>query len=552
MTAEAAPNILTVMIEDYYQVGAFSRVIPSSHWGRFEARVKGNTETTLDLLDETGCRATFFACGWIADHHPEILAEVARRGHEVACQGYVHHNIRDMTPETFRDDVRRSRDAVEQATGLPVQGFRIGRGWIGPRDLWALGVLAEVGFAYDASLGPIGRAFADKPGWLTVHQHPTEAGPLWEVPVSSLGVAGWSVPISGGNYLRQLPERPLRWAADRWVRRQAAPLVMYFHVWELDADQPSIAAAGRLQRLRHYRNLDAMTARVRRFLEAFPFTGIADHLGLSSDREVAATSTAAEAPAAAVETRRPLTVVIPCYNEETALPYLKRTLERFAATAGAPYDTRFVFVDDGSQDATWTILGEYFGDRADCQLVRHGTNRGVAAAVLTGIEAATTDVVAVIDADCTFDPHQIATMMPLMEDGVDVVSASPMHRLGEVVNVPAWRLALSHGAAFLYRLVLHHKAASYTSCFRIYRREAVAGMTLANEGFCGMAEILGRLDLAGARIVECPAVLEARLLGRSKINTVRTIADHLRLIARLAAARWLGTPLPAGRGAGAR
>lgn len=101
------------------------------------------------------------------------------------------------------------------------------------------------------------------------------------------------------------------------------------------------------------------------------------------------------------------------------------------------------------------------------------------------------------------------------------------------------------GAAALYRIVLRHQLTSYTSCFRIYRRRAIAGLTLSDPGFCGVAEILGRLDLAGCRIIEYPAVLETRVLGQSKIRVLHTVGDHLRLLARLAACRWLGRPLPA-------
>jgi hypothetical protein len=126
----------------------------------------------------------------------------------------------------------------------------------------------------------------------------------------------------------------------------------------------------------------------------------------------------------------------------------------------------------------------------------------------------------------------------MLEDGVDLVTASPYHPQGKVFNVPAWRLSLSKGLSRLYRLVLDHKLATYTSCFRVYRRGAVMGLPVKAGGFLGVAEMLGLLDLAGGRIVECPAALEVRLLGRSKMKIARTMAGHLRLLARLAAARY--------------
>jgi glycosyltransferase involved in cell wall biosynthesis len=231
-------------------------------------------------------------------------------------------------------------------------------------------------------------------------------------------------------------------------------------------------------------------------------------------------------------------VVVPCYNEERVLFYLANTLRSVAAALGSDYRLTFLFVDDGSSDATWASLRRRFASRPDCALVRHGENRGVAAAILTGLRRAETEIVASIDCDCTYDPHQLRSMLPLLAPGVDLVTASPYHPAGRVRNVPSWRLFLSRSLSRLYSLVLHQRLATYTSCFRVYRRSAVTSLPVREGGFLGVAEMLGLLDLAGGRIVECPAVLEARLLGYSKMKIARTCAGHLGLLARLARLRW--------------
>lgn len=554
--ATARRHIVTINVEDYFQVGAFSQLIPYAHWERFEGRVKRNTETTLALLAQTRNRATFFASGWMAENQPAILRTIVEHGHELACQGYHQQSVRELPPSAFRTDLQRSRKALEDATGRAVQGFRIGRGWIGPDDLWALDVLAEEGFRFDSSLCPRGRQFAREPGRFIVHRHRGPSGELWEVPVSAARIGGVAVPFSGGNYVRQLPEWPVREAAVRWTERREGPLVMYFHIWELDTEQPNISAASWLQRLRHYRNLAAMPGRMRHFLERYPFTSISDYLSLADEAAPLPAATTAggadDVPAhvpsqpGPAEGARDLTVVVPCYNEEASLAYLDRTLAAFAEAHRAALRLRFVFVDDGSTDATWDRLETLFGRRRDCTLLRHARNRGIAAAIVTGIARAESELVAVVDADCTFDPMQLGEMVRLMGPDVAAVAASPFHASGRVANVPPWRLALSRGAAFLYRCVLNHQFSSYTSCFRIYRRSAVADIGVWKSGFCGVAEILARLDLAGHRLVECPAALETRVLGQSKINLLRTIADHLHLLGRLACARWLGIPLPEG------
>jgi len=110
-------HILTVGLEDWFQVGAFQRLIEKNQWYRFETRLEWTTRTTLDLLDEYNTKATFFVLGWIAERMPELIAEVADRGHEIASRGFYHRNIRDLTREEFRDDLAKSREVLEAAAG---------------------------------------------------------------------------------------------------------------------------------------------------------------------------------------------------------------------------------------------------------------------------------------------------------------------------------------------------------------------------------------------------------------------------------------------------
>jgi hypothetical protein len=341
-----------------------------------------------------------------------------------------------------------------------------------------------------------------------------------------------------------------------------SPLVMYFHTWEMDPDQPRISAASLASRVRHYRNLSRVPDILRDYLREYRFTGIADHLGLPSvapaprDRTRLRSPTATRPPSIRVTTEdaaprarpQPVTVVVPCYNEEGTLPYLANTLQSVEAEFSARYDLRFLFVDDCSTDGTWAALQRVFGKRANCSLLRHPRNRGVAAAICTGIAAAETEVVCSIDCDCTYDPHELARMIPLLEEDVDLVVASPYHPDGGVRNVPQWRLFLSRSASFLYRRILRQKLHTYTSCFRVYRRSTVAALELRHQGFLGVAEIVGRLDLTGGRIVEHPTTLEVRMLGRSKMKVARTVLGHLRLLFELLRLRLLGDRAPLGRG----
>ncbi|MGB7925279.1 MAG: XrtA system polysaccharide deacetylase [Pyrinomonadaceae bacterium] len=565
-------HLLTVMLEDYFHVAAFEGLIQHSQWYRFETRFEQNTLKALDLLDRFNIKATFFVLGWVADKQPEIVREVARRGHELGSRGLYHRDIHGMTPAEFRDDLARSRDAVERASGAKVLGYRAARRWTKPSDLWALDILAEEGYVYDSSLVPISRSFRHEPWRRFAHQHEAGGKSIWEFPVSTCNLLGWRLPIAGGNYFRQFPHTLLKHAVEHWHRTFDAPFVMYTHVWELDPEQPRISGASPLTKLRHYRNLDKMAWVLEDYFKKYRFVGMADYLGLGrhaldetreltsgdqpadvvSDRrrphalavssQPVMTEETREAVGSPVKARTPVSVVIPCYNEELILPYLSNTLKSVEAALESDYELRFIFVDDSSTDATPQSLNQLFGSWANCSFVRHTRNLGVAAAILHGIRRAETEIVCSIDCDCTYDPHELRTMIPLLTEGVDMVTASPYHPQGGVRNVPEWRLALSKGASMLYRRVLRQRLFTYTSCFRVYRRSALVDLRLGETGFLGVAETLGRLDLGGAKIVEYPATLEVRLFGRSKMKVARTIGGHLRLLVKLLAMRMRSRP----------
>ncbi|MBV9958355.1 MAG: glycosyltransferase, partial [Acidobacteria bacterium] len=415
-------------------------------------------------------------------------------------------------------------------------------------DLWALDVLAEEGYAYDSSFVPDVRSTQQDARLRFAHQHHCGDKDVWEFPVSTFKLGKYMVPIAGGNYFRQIPHTLLKHAVDHWDRTYDAPFVMYFHVWELDPEQPRISAASRLTRLRHYRKLDKMEWVLQEYFSKYRFVGGAEYLGLNTalDESRAVADVAAPAPievstealpVPASDGRTPVSVVVPCFNEELALHYLSNTLKSVRSSLEKDYDLRLIFVDDASTDKTWTSLHDLFGAQPNCKFLKHERNQGVAAAILTGLRAAETEIVCSIDCDCTYDPHELRNMIPLLSEGVDMVTASPYHPQGAVRNVPSWRLSLSKASSFLYRQVLRQKLYTYTSCFRTYRKSAVAPLEVKEGGFLGVAEILGRLDLSGAKIVEYPATLEVRLFGWSKMKILRTIAGHLRLLSRLLAMR---------------
>jgi len=548
-------NILTVLLEDYFHVEAFNRIIESKQWYRFETRFEENTLNTLDLLDRFQIKATFFVLGWIADRQPQIVKEVARRGHEIASRGYFHRSIREMTPAEFRDDLKRAREALNQAADTEILGYRAAKRWSDPSDLWGLDILAEEGYSYDSSVVPNPLSGKSASARRFAYKHSHNEHSIWELPISTVRIGPLLLPV-GGNFIRQFPHTLIKKAVEGLHRHEQSPFVMYFHVWELDQIQPRIEGASKLMKIRHYRNLQKMPWILEDYFTKYNFSSAADYLGLRNSTVSSASNgqqpyqLVSEAVAeesvnpqtkkdATASEKLPVTIVVPCFNEELVLPYLANTLKSVENSLSENYDLRFVFVDDGSSDKTFEGLQTLFGGLQKSDCVRHSKNQGPAAAILTGIANAQTEVVCSIDCDCTYDPHELAQMIPLLTTGVDLVTASPYHPEGQVRNVPKWRLSLSRGASILYRRVLHQKLHTYTSCFRVYRKSTVTGLSLANKGFLGVAEILGKLDLRGAKIVEYPTTLELRLFGRSKMKVARTIAGHLGLMTRLLRMRFI-------------
>ncbi len=547
-TAPAKKHLLTVLVEDYFHVGAFENLIRERNWSNFEPRYEQNTLKALDLLDEFDTKATFFVLGWIAEQNPKLVKEIVRRGHEVASRGFYHRSLRNLTSEEFREDVRKTNRVLEEASGQKIVGYRAAEKLNYEKDGWILDVLAEENLLYDASFLP---TRADAKSKRLAHQYHSGGKVIREFPYSTTDVGVALLPISGGNYLRQIPHTLMRHAVENWHAQTDAPFVLYFHVWELDPEQPRINAASHYNRVRHYRKLDKMEWVLKEYLKKYQFVTGAEFLGVSEELRITNYELQAEdsrksavgSPQSEVENpKSKITIVIPCYNEEAALPYLANTLRGVEAELSASYEPEFIFVDDASRDNTFGKLTELFGERENVRLVRHEQNQGVAAGIMTGLKAAKTEIVCSMDCDCTYDPHELENMIPFLSIDVDMVTASPYHKEGGVRNVPDWRLFLSKGASFLYRRALKAKLSTYTSCFRVYRRSSVVDLDLREKGFLGVAEMLGKLDLRGGKIVEYPAVLEVRLFGFSKMKTARTIFGHLKLLTHLSRERVFGKP----------
>lgn len=263
-------NVLTIDVEEYFHVSAFDDIITAEDWPRYESRVDLSTRRLLERCSEAGAKATFFVLGWVAERHPDLVQAIRADGHEVASHGYAHRVLTALTPTQFRADVRHAKHILEDVLGEPVLGYRAPSFTIMEDTVWALRILVEEGYLYDSSIMPV---WHDRYGLHGAnpycHRLMTAAGPIWEIPPSTLPVRNMRMPIAGGGYFRLWPYRLMR----RWLRTIEAtghPLVVYLHPWEIDPDQPRLKASA-LSRYRHYLNLDKTETRLVRLLQDFQF-----------------------------------------------------------------------------------------------------------------------------------------------------------------------------------------------------------------------------------------------------------------------------------------
>lgn len=290
----AVVNAMTVDVEDYFHVSVFDGVIPRHQWDGLDSRVCRNTQRLLEIFEQSGVHATFFVLGWVAERFPSLVQEIAAAGHEIASHGHGHRLVYDLTRAAFRDDVRRSKDVLESATGAPVYGYRAPSYSVTARSLWALDVLIEEGFRYDASIFPIHH---DRYGIPESPRHPyvlQREYSLVEAPGSTVRVGPVNLPVAGGGYFRILPYAWTRWGIGRLNRAERKPAIFYLHPWEIDPDQPRLPVS-RLTALRHYSNLDDTMNRLDRMMNDFAFDTIASALNVAGTAAAPATARLAHA-----------------------------------------------------------------------------------------------------------------------------------------------------------------------------------------------------------------------------------------------------------------
>ena len=277
-SAHKAWHILSVDVEDYFQVEAFAGTVPRESWDRYSCRVADNCRRLLDLFEHAQVKATFFTLGWVARRFPATVKEIHERGHELACHSFWHRRVDTLTPEQFRSDTREACDAISQAASVRVVGYRAPTWSISRRSLWALDILAEEGFQYDSSIYPIHH---DLYGIPDASRRPyahrcADGRHLREFPPPTVRIGRVNLPAAGGGYLRLFPMAWTRWAF-RQMERAGHPAVLYVHPWEIDPQQPHLRGPMK-SRFRHYTNLHRTAGRLDYLLRRYRFVPFREYL----------------------------------------------------------------------------------------------------------------------------------------------------------------------------------------------------------------------------------------------------------------------------------
>lgn len=275
-------NALSIDVEDYYQVAAFSQHVNYDDWNDWNARnprVVYNTNKILDIFDKHNVKGTFFVLGWVAERYPQLVKEIERRGHEIGCHGYSHRLIYKQTREVFRQETLRAMGFLQDLAQTSVEGYRAASFSICRQSEWALDILHEAGFKYDSSIFPIRHDVYGMPEAprIPYRINTRRGGELVEFPMTTRRVMGWQMPVSGGGYFRLYPYCLTRYALQAINSQDEIPFMFYLHPWEVDPDQPRIPA-GLLSRFRHYNNLSRCQSRLEKLLGDFSFSTVRDVL----------------------------------------------------------------------------------------------------------------------------------------------------------------------------------------------------------------------------------------------------------------------------------
>ena len=264
-------NILQIDVEDWYCD------LDYGEWKFYEPRVVESTNKILSILEETNNKATFFILGYVAEHFPELIKKIQKKGHEIASHGYSHKRVDKQTPKEFENDLLKSIKILEKITGKKIRGYRAPQFTIVKKTFWAIEILKRNNLKYDSSIFPVRTPLYGVPNspvypYKIRNKNVSERkieNDFWEIPLSiyKIPLIKKSIPIAGGFYLRAFPYFFIKHAIKK-INESENIAVCYIHPWEFDRDKPKIKSL----KWYHYYNIKSTEKKFIKLLNDFKFT----------------------------------------------------------------------------------------------------------------------------------------------------------------------------------------------------------------------------------------------------------------------------------------
>ncbi|MFX0197228.1 MAG: DUF3473 domain-containing protein [Candidatus Hodarchaeota archaeon] len=263
-------NVLTIDVEDWFHILEDPSVPGIEQWASLPLRAPRSISQILQVLTDSGSKATFFWLGWMAERFPELVRLCHQSGHEIASHGYGHLLPYRVGRDLFREDIKKAKDILEYIVGEPIRGFRAPGFGITEETLWAFEVIKEVGYDYDSSIFPASRGHGGIAGSLAgPHIVRTEHGLLPEIPMSVIDIFGKKLSMFGGGYLRLATRQMIRFGISV-LRRKGQPLVVYIHPREVDPCHPRLSLSW-FRKFKSYVNLRTTMPKLQWLCEAYSF-----------------------------------------------------------------------------------------------------------------------------------------------------------------------------------------------------------------------------------------------------------------------------------------
>ncbi len=217
------------------------------------------------------------------------------------------------------------------------------------------------------------------------------------------------------------------------------------------------------------------------------------------------------------ETKPSITIFFPAYNDEGSIAMLVQ--KALTLLPQLTHDYEVIVVNDGSQDGTAAVLDALARTEPKLRVIHHPSNRGYGGALQTGFRHATKDLIFYTDGDGQYDVDELARLLPLLCDDVEVVNGYKRKRADK-----QQRIILGGIYQRLARTLFGLPIRDVDCDFRLLRRHAIQSIALHSISGCICTEMIYKLHATGYRFAETPVHHYARLHGQSQFFTLRRVA----------------------------